>query len=389
MNGKDVEPVSEFFEIEKRLFEITDGLETDVLKFVEPTNSVSQRKRFFEALAKGKEINPRFAYLPKNPVFSHFSMTPEYLQIRKELESIQIEDSGIGRLLNKRKNASLARMELVRSIGSEAFPEKAAEFYGLPSSETLKLAMETINSVKVNGSEKNISSKQAAEMLALELSSKKISWNVVLDENISPNAVVLAKSAVLKVREGAIFSESDLKRLALHEIETHIFRYLNGLRQPFRLFMEGSGGNWLKTEEGLAVVNEAVFGLLDGEQVKNYAGRVLAVDFAQKNSFFETFKFLCDFFPQEQAYRLAQRAKRGLNDTSLPGAFPKDYFYFEGALEVQDFLQKGGEIEKLYYGKISTTDVQELDGIPMLAKPEFLPKYPKNILEKARFPSTS
>jgi hypothetical protein len=190
----------------------------------------------------------------------------------------------------------------------------------------------------------------------------------------------------LKIRGGAFFSETDVRRLALHEIRTHIFRHLNGRLQPVRLFIEGPGIGWLKTEEGLAVVNESIFGLLHAEQMKNYAGRVLAVDFAMKNSFLETFRFLCDFFPQEQAYRLAQRAKRGMNDTALPGAFTKDYFYFEGALEVMDFLRKGGDLEKLYYGKISLEDVAELEGIPMLSKPKFLPKYPKNILEKAKFP---
>ncbi|MFH1234990.1 MAG: tyrosine/phenylalanine carboxypeptidase domain-containing protein [Candidatus Diapherotrites archaeon] len=375
-----------FFETEKRLFEITDTLETDVLKFVEPLNSAAQMERFFEALGKGEEANPRFAYLPKNPIFSHFTMDPEYVRIRKELGAIKIEDSGIGRLLNKKKNESLARMELVRSIGSAEFAKKAEGFYGMPGKKTVELASETIESAGDESDNKTVSSEKAAAALSSELSEKGIAWTVILDENISPNAVVLSHSGLLKIRGGTFFSEMDVKRLALHEIRTHIFRHLNGQLQPFRLFIEGPGIGWLKTEEGLAVVNESIFGLLHAEQMKNYAGRVLAVDFAMKNSFLETFKFLCDFFPQEQAYRLAQRAKRGMNDTSMPGAFTKDYFYFEGALEVMDFLREGGELEKLYYGKISLADVPELEGIPRLVKPKFLPKYPKNILEKAKFP---
>ena len=125
-------PSIDFFSLEKRIFEITDTLETDVLKFIEPTNSAMQRARFFEGVRKGNEPNPRYSYLPKNPVFSHFTIAPEYVSIRKELEAIEIEKSGIGRLLNKKKQELLSRMEFVRSIGSGEFSKKSKKFYGVP-----------------------------------------------------------------------------------------------------------------------------------------------------------------------------------------------------------------------------------------------------------------
>jgi len=383
--NKEPERTPSFFDLEKRLFEITDELETDVIKFVEPTNSVIQKKRFFQELKKGEEINPRYSYLPKNPIFSHFTITPEYIKLRKELEGIEIENKGIGKLLNKKRKESLSRMTFVRSIGSNEFAEKSKKFYGKPEKKTVALAYEILSSKKSIQEKKTITSSKAAELLEKELNKRKLDWKIVLDENISPNAVVLSKSKIMKIRDLAMFSTNDIKRLTTHEIETHIYRHTNGLMQPFRLFFEGADIKWLKTEEGLAVTNESIFGLIEDEQLRTYAGRLVAVDFARRNSFVQTFKYLCEFFPEEKAYRITQRAKRGMNDTSQPGAFTKDFFYFQGAIEVQEYLRQGGELKDLYYGKISIEDVPELDAIPKLIKPKFMPKYPRDYAKKARF----
>lgn len=375
----------DFFALEKQIFEITDSLETDIIKFVEPTNAVSQKKRFFEALKKGEEVNPRFTYLPKNPIFTHFTITPEYLRIKRELEAIEIENSGVGRLLNKKKKESLARMEFIRSIGSSEFQKKSRDFYGKPDKKIVARAFEVINSKKNKREKKNIPSNKAGELISSELLKRKLDWNIVVDENISPNAIVLPKNKALKIRGLTMFSKADIRRLVVHEIETHIYRHLNGVQQPFRLFIEGPGIEWLKTEEGLAVINESIFGLLEEEQLRNYAGRVIAVDFARRNSFYQTYKYLSEFFTPAQAYQLTQRAKRGMNDTALPGAFTKDYFYFRGAIEVREFIENGGNLKQLYYGKISLEDVGELEGIPKLSKPKFLPKYPQKPIEKVKF----
>lgn len=376
---------NDFFGTEKRLFEIIDVLETDITKFIEPTNSVKQKKRFFEGIKKKERVNPRFSYLSKNPIFAHFTITPGYQKMKKELESIEIENTGVGKLLNKKKKESLLKMEFVRSIGSDEFPEKSEKFYGVPAKKTIKRAREILDSLNGKREEKNTPSKKAAEMLSKELKKRKVDWNIMVDENISPNAVVLSGHRLLKIRGLAVFSKADIRRLTTHEIETHIYRYLNGVKQPFRLFIEGAGIDWLRTEEGLAVINESIFELTEEEQIKNYAGRVIAVDYARKHSFYETFKYLTKFFDKNTSYQLAQRAKRGMNDTSKPGAFTKDYFYLKGALEVKEFVENGGNIKKLYYGKISLRDAQELESIPKLSKPNHLPNYPKKLSKKINF----
>jgi len=382
------EPVSktDFFAIENKVFEITDALGTDIMKYVEPTNSVQQKKRFFDGLREGKEINPRFTYLPKNPIFAHFTITPEYIRVKRELEALEIEKSGVGKLLRKKRTESLARIEFIRSIGSDEFSNYSKKFFGKPEKKTVSHAYQLLSTLEGKEEKKTIPSEKAAKIMQAELGKRKLrDWRIVLDENISPNAVVLSGHKTVKLRDNIFFSNADLKRLALHEIETHVYRYTNGISQPFRLFIEGSDIDWLKTEEGLAVTNESIFGLIEEEQLRTYAGRTLAVDFARRNSFFQTFKYLKGFFHEDKAYQIAQRVKRGMNDTSKPGAFTKDYFYFEGALEVQAFIESGGNPRDLYYGKISLGDIEELAAIPKLVKPKRMPKYPRNYASKVRF----
>ncbi len=66
---------------------------------------------------------------------------------------------------------------------------------------------------------------------------------------------------------------------------------------------------------------------------------------------------LCDYFDQEDAFTLTLRVKRGLGDTSKPGAFTKDYLYLDGYYHVKEYVRKGGSLHALYTGKIGIEHV--------------------------------
>ena len=70
------------------------------------------------------------------------------------------------------------------------------------------------------------------------------------------------------------------------------YRYENGYRQLFKIFGMGISEGWQRTDEGLAVYNEELFGVLTHSILRKYAGRVVAVYYSMKNSFYETFKIL-------------------------------------------------------------------------------------------------
>ena len=91
--------------------------------------------------------------------------------------------------------------------------------------------------------------------------------------------------------------------------------------------------------------------------MKTYAGRVLANDLSLKNSFCAVYNSLLEYFPKNDAWTLTLRAKRGLSDTSKPGAFTKDHIYLKGFLNVKKYAERGGDIKKLYIGKIGIEHV--------------------------------
>ncbi|MDO8428161.1 MAG: DUF1704 domain-containing protein, partial [Candidatus Diapherotrites archaeon] len=367
----------DFLEIEQKLFSITEELETDFLKFINPSNAVSERKRFFQEQAKRQEYNPRFVYLPKNPVFSHFSLNPEFARIMKQLNEIQLDEIGLGKLIGKKRIDLIKKMEFIRSIGSKTFTEKAIEFFGKPETKLVKKAEEVMELEKGNELQ-NIRDWDCMEELHQALLNRNIyDWRIVVDENLASNASVQTFQKIMKIRQGSFHSQQGIQRLIVHEIETHIYRYLNGAAQKYKIFTNGTDRNWQLTEEGLAVYNEQVFAVHNNDNLRDYAGRVLGIEYGLKHSFYETFLFLKNFFEDDKAYQITQRVKRGMHDTQEKGAFTKDYFYLQGLETVKEFVEKGNNPKMLYYGKISVEDIEHLKEIPEIIEPKFVPDYSK------------
>ena len=70
---------------------------------------------------------------------------------------------------------------------------------------------------------------------------------------------------------------------------------------------------------------------------------------------------------------LTFRQKRGLTDTSKPGGYSKDLVYFEGLVDVYNWLKKNNfDITDLYIGKLSTQDVEKAKNL----NPNFQPVLP-------------
>ena len=150
-------------------------------------------------------------------------------------------------------------------------------------------------------------------------------------------------------------------------------RYENGKQQPYNIFSMGLT-NYLGTEEGLAVVNEELNHCLTRATLKTYAARVIAVHKALKCTFRETYNYLVKYLGKENAFEVTLRAKRGIGNTFFPGAFTKDHLYLKGYIEVKKYLNNGGELRKLYYGKIGVKDIPIVETVPDLVNPLFLSK---------------
>ena len=127
---------------------------------------------------------------------------------------------------------------------------------------------------------------------------------------------------------------------------------------------------YLATQEGLAVWNERR--VLSEWNEKRFwpALHILAINYGKKHSFSELMKYVRRLgFDNACALRTALKIKRGLGDTSQKGAFTKELVYFSGWGQVTKYLESGGDLKKLFIGKVNIDDISLVNQIDGLVDP--------------------
>jgi len=346
----------EIKDIDKILSEVSKKISFSIL------NSINEPKVRTDFL-KNKKINPILKYPEPNK---------ELLNLRRKVSSINIDEKDVLDSIMIEKQADIIRkIDLINSVGCFDFTEKSKKLYGLPSKSLVDYAYSLFSEKIKLKKTKKVPAKEAIRIIKENLKRFDLNYSIQRGDVVTSCLVNLdSKTIILKKK--ARFSNNFINRLIVHEIGTHVFRAENGKKQKLKVFKSGLA-NYLETEEGLAVYNEERFGLLKKVFLQNYAGRVIAVNYAQKKTFCETFKELKRFFDDKHAFQLTLRAKRGISDTSLPGGLTKDFLYLNGYQKIKKFVKNGNKIEDLYLGKIGIKNVNSLKKLN-LKKAKILPK---------------
>ena len=177
----------------------------------------------------------------------------------------------------------------------------------------------------------------------------ELNWTVELIPGLNARMAVSSTTKQLRISPEAAFTPTELRRLAVHEVGTHIFRFENGSRQPLKLLACGLG-RYTSTEEGLAGYHERLSGLTDQTVLRRYAARVLAVDAARTGSFFDVFSMLLDHVSPAEAFEITIRVKRGLPNGASHGGFLKDHVYLQGIEEVSTLIERDASSYELLTG---------------------------------------
>lgn len=364
--------------IDQKITSISSTLNVNILFYITPQNLVEEKQNFFEELKKGNVYNPKFIYPSKNPLFNYFSMKPSFDTYKNELTDLikKLDNDPFGILCENKILDLLEKMELIKSIGTPNFAENSIEFFGDVDKKIVKLAIEQVNKPIKKQASNKLSKEAAVQILKDYFKKKKLKYKIVFRDHGTSQFSVNPQLKILYISNDVKFTDILLKRLIVHEIQTHLFRYENALLQPYSIFSFGGSKIATETEEGLAVTVEKLADLQVDEQLKVYAGRVLAINLAKKKSFYETFEALTQFFSDEDAFRLALRAKRGVFKQYEAGAFTKDLLYFKGKFLVEDFL-KDNPIEDLYYGKHGVEETYLIKQVDGIKKPKYLPDIKK------------
>lgn len=326
------------------------------LNIINPTNAIKERKEFLRGNIE-------------NPVFTYDDSKIDYSKYIKVLNNIKLGITPIDIIYKKYIAELILMLKMYSSLGTKDFTKYSLKLYGKPDYVLMQNAKELISldDKRIFDSPRDVSTQEALKIFGDEIKKFANGWELSA-EDIVANAIVNPAKRKFTIRDNYHFSRRQIRRFIAHEIYTHILRAECGLLQPYNMFSTGLAG-YESTEEGLALYKERMEGVLDRKSLKGYAGRVLAIDIALNSSFRETYDFLRKFYPKSQSWTLTVRVKRGLTDTSQPGAFTKDLIYLKGYYEILDYVKGGNSIKDLHFGKIGIADVPIVKKIHELNDP--------------------
>lgn len=346
-----------YYEVDREIVEIDSLLK--LLYHLKPVNLEEEQNKVF----RDKSYDPQFFY-PE--------MKFNAYELKSRLGKIELDDSPLGIIFAKKKEEILKKIDLIEAIDSDQFIAKSFELFGKPSSEVTKEARTVVTGAIEDfiGEKPEVSAVKMMKAFEEVFTKYGLQWKVKIKDEMVADCTA-GKNNVLFLKKGACVSEKRLKSLVVHEIETHILTAENGKLQPYKIFNRGFA-NYLKTQEGLAVYNQEY---ISGE--KSLAAlSVVAIDIGLENSFSDVFNWLLSQgIAKDRAFKTAAKIKRGLSDTSKGGAFTKDLVYFEGAKAIAEFVKNGGDLKRLYIGKIALEDLDVASKIPGIVAPKYLPKW--------------
>lgn len=334
-----------------------------------PINTKEEMDKFFQ----NDNYNPQFRY--------NKTVSPDITKI----QDIKIPSSPLGKIFDEVRNKIVLEAKMIAKIGTNdfntkpLFAELTQELY-----EQAKNILTKTNIVPTE-KEKTVSANELKNKLDETIKKYGLKgWEIIFLENAAATVSVTASKKIINIRKDEFFSEDHVKKLIVHEIETHVLRAANGERQQYKLFSVGLP-NYLATEEGLAGYNERTNNVANPISEINYARNVIATKLSSEKSFREVYNQIIQTYEntvdekgnitktkEEKAFMKVMRVKRGLGDTSNPGGYLKDHAYLAGMNLVEEYVKKGKDIRLLYAGKIGVEHVHLVEE-KIIKKAEILP----------------
>lgn len=281
----------------------------------------------------------------------------------------------------------MKKIRLLENLGTKNFTKFSINLFGAPSKRFLYKAKKFLPKILAQEKEilnkKIVSADEIKNCFKQYLKKYQFPWNVKLTDNISARILLLRSKKTIYIRKDAHFYKGELKRLAYHEIAVHILRLENGDRQPYQILRQGTKTS-LATGEGLALIAELLASknkIIPLYPPARFLARALAVDYAQKHSFHQTFSFLENLgLGSYLSWEATARAKRGMSDTGKSGAFTKDHLYFTGMYEVLDYIKTKKNLKPLFWGNVGIPEIKKISMLPQIQPPHQLPAFFKKLI---------
>ncbi len=362
---------------DRQMVEVSERF--DLLLHVTPVNAGDAWAEFRR---RGFEQTPELHYRPR-PV------DPGLL--KRQLYRIpveRIEDPTLAAIYAAKRDELDRQINMIADRNTPRFLRGSQQVYGEVEAWLLQLARQLVAQIPPAEAGEEAGQRLDAQAFAARAEAELAHYRrlmpglparVELRDDMT--GIMVSRGHFLVARDACV-AAARLDAVLAHEIGTHVVTYHNGQHQPLRLLHAGMA-NYEPLQEGLAVLAEFLTGQLDRERLRQLAGRVLAVhSLTQAASFTDTFRELTrrHGFAQRQAFAITLRVHRG-------GGFTKDAVYLRGLAGLLRYLGEGGDIERLYLGKIDLEQIhliEELQWRKVLRPPPLRPRHLQGEENRAR-----
>ncbi len=344
--------------------------------YLVPTNYEEEKEKFLDTY----DYNPVFKYRRPD------KKNKDVYEKLKDLQEITDVDPEISKFIIKTIQSKWTSAQILSAIGDdEKFPKMCFERFGLPKYWVFKRACMYLRGkfgdVQLVDSSEKLKNKILKFDEVVEVFNKTFEIMGLNDWTTEKSKAIISKGFRTASKSRRVMVDPDvevsaekLRKTLVHEIGTHALRSHNGFETGIEVFGKPTIiPEYLNDEEGLAMFNEEKFGVLRKKDVKRRAAHLYANYLGHSMSFREVFNAMRAIYPPRNSFDVVFRAKRGLSDTSKPGAYYKDSTYLVGFLKVRKRLANDKmSYRNMYAGKIPMDWLHMVEeGI--LQKPKVVP----------------
>ncbi len=338
------------------------GRNFTLLNKLKPINYLDELDRF---IAHKWNYNPQFEY--KYPEIKQIlSDREELLNLkRKYFESGMIFKSEFIKIFEEKIEELLIKSQLIEAYTKQDFTNihkyNILLYWEIQSDLAELCQRELLKPVSWNDFWPEVPLSRVKKLVQNYLIEKWITWvNVVFGHWSSRITVIRKKNIEIVISNLARFREKEIPAILAHEIDVHLVRYINGKKTWWKILESGTGF-YSRDEEGLAIY-KSFEKLPNGYEKKSLYERYYIIFEAQNKDFVTLGKmFLQEFwYNYISAFRYWFRVKRGTIDTSiidLGTIFMKDKIYIDGYQNINKFVEKWWDLNKLTIWKIKIQDL--------------------------------
>lgn len=309
-----------------------------------------------------------------NPIFKYKRPDEQkLLQAKEEIHKLQaqlhkLKSKLIWLFFEKLEDIELRR-NLILAYSKQDFEDIAIynkKIFGEFDDDLLKTSKEKILDRQEFGVRKWILWKalklsEIEKMIEKYLIEKKIYWvDIVFSyDTLSRISVIMGKQIKISISKSAMFKEEWLRATLAHEVDTHLIRYLNGVKSG-RKILQSWTWSYAFDEEGLAIWNANQVLPDDYEKISLYK-KYMVTHELQKFSFSKAAEYIRFIYPDrslEWIFKTIIRSKKGLINTEhVWTGYLKDKIYLDGFDKIDKRIQAGNTPEKMYKWKIKIEDL--------------------------------